>query len=238
MANDKLFQKRKAKSKKDIARKAARISPYDRVLIVCEGEKTEPYYFEDIKIHHDIDSANIVIDGNCGSSPISVVKHAFNIFEKECLKGGNYNKVFCVFDRDSHQSFDDAIKRINEINKNMGDKVCEFHVIKSTPSFEYWLLLHFTPTTRPFSRTENKSPADNVIDELRSFIPDYKKNQRGFYSNSVSDGTLDHAKSHSERIYNNAVRSGDYNPSTNMHEIVIYLENIKKDKNKDDIASS
>lgn len=73
MGSDDLFKKRKAKSVKDTKRKSARREAYDRVLIVCEGTKTEPYYFEGLKAEYNLHSANIRITGNCDSAPISIV---------------------------------------------------------------------------------------------------------------------------------------------------------------------
>lgn len=49
MGTDDLFHKRRAKKAKDLRRRKARRDPYDKVLIVCEGSKTEPYYFTDHK---------------------------------------------------------------------------------------------------------------------------------------------------------------------------------------------
>lgn len=51
MGTDNLFHKRKAKKAGDLARRKARRAPYAKELIVCEGEKTEPYYFKSLKDH-------------------------------------------------------------------------------------------------------------------------------------------------------------------------------------------
>ena len=45
MGSEDLFHKRKAKSAEQLERRKAKRSPYEKVLIVCEGEKTEPNYF-------------------------------------------------------------------------------------------------------------------------------------------------------------------------------------------------
>ena len=52
MGCDDLFKKRKAKKLKDHQRKVAIREPYDRVLIVCEGEKTEPSYFMELREYY------------------------------------------------------------------------------------------------------------------------------------------------------------------------------------------
>ena len=46
MGSDDLFHKRKARTAELHRRRVARRAPYDRVLIVCEGAKTEPNYFK------------------------------------------------------------------------------------------------------------------------------------------------------------------------------------------------
>ena len=102
----------KMKEKKAAAhdRKRQPREPYDVVLIVCEGEKTEPYYLESFRNNLRLSNTNIRICGReCGSAPISVVNYALKEFHAN--KGG-YNKVFCVFDKDKHASYDEAIVKI------------------------------------------------------------------------------------------------------------------------------
>lgn len=62
MGSDDLFNKRKAKGAKDLARKKSKREAYEKVLIVCEGSKTEPYYFEDIRNCHRLNTLNIIIE--------------------------------------------------------------------------------------------------------------------------------------------------------------------------------
>lgn len=45
MGTDNLFYKRKVRKAEMHRRKIDSRSPYDRVLMACEGEKTEPHYF-------------------------------------------------------------------------------------------------------------------------------------------------------------------------------------------------
>lgn len=44
MGSDQLFHRRKAKKAAALRREAQKRAPYDLVLIVCEGGKTEPNY--------------------------------------------------------------------------------------------------------------------------------------------------------------------------------------------------
>jgi len=231
LGSENLFHKRKAKKQQDAARQKANRKPYDNVLIVCEGEKTEPYYFEEMRVYLDLDSTNIEIDGSCGSSPKSVVNHAQKLFDSERASHGNYDRVFCVFDRDQHETFDYALDKISSINRALKkdgySKEDVFTAIRSVPAFEYWFLLHFTPSTRPYSPLVNKSVGDQVIDDLRVYLPDYEKKKEGMYKYSIDNRLIDAAKAHSERIFKNSQNIGNINPSTNVHDLVKYLEKLK-----------
>lgn len=231
MGSEDLFHKRKAKNQQDSVRRNANRKPYDHVLIVCEGEKTEPFYFEEMRVYLDLDSANIKIDGSCDSSPKSVVEYAQELFIKERVKAGNYDRVFCVFDRDQHVTFDYALDKIHSINvelKNEGySEEDVFMAIRSIPAFEYWFLLHFIPSTKPYSPVGTKSVGDQVIDNLKIYLPNYEKKQKGIYKYSIDNGLIAGAKAHSKRIFENSKNTGDINPSTNVHDLVEYLEKLK-----------
>lgn len=56
MGTDNLFHRRKAKQAKELARKKANRERYNKVLIVCEGTKTEPNYFNALKDHLELNS--------------------------------------------------------------------------------------------------------------------------------------------------------------------------------------
>lgn len=77
-------------------------------LIVCEGE-TEETYFEAVRAHFNLTTAEVVVAGNAkGSAPISVVEYA----EERAAEQGGYDAIFCVFDRDGHESFERARSKI------------------------------------------------------------------------------------------------------------------------------
>jgi len=124
-----------ARKPKGSKRKKATKEPYDKVLIVCEGSKTEPNYFEEIQAHYQISSLNIVIDGESGSSPSCVVRHAKNLANKEANLGSPFDKVYCVIDKDNHPCYDSALA---QIRAQSGDV---FQSAQSVPSFEFWLLI-------------------------------------------------------------------------------------------------
>lgn len=145
--------------------------PYDRVLIVCEGSKTEPNYFEEIRQEFRIPGAHVkVISGN-GTAPIQVVDTALETFKEV----PDYEQVFAVFDRDDHLSYHDAIKRA-EANanklKNREKQRVRFEAVASVPSFEVWFLMHFQAVTAWLHR-------DQVMQQLSGYFPGYAKGQKG-----------------------------------------------------------
>ena len=221
MGTDNLFHKRKAKQARDLARKKAKRAPYAKVLIVCEGEKTEPNYFSGLKDHLELNSANVVVTGECGSSPMSIVRFAFQLYREERDVGDPFDKVFCVFDRDTHETYQQALEQIE--TAQLKDT---FRAITSVPCFEYWLLLHFKYTTAPFVAAGNKSAGDRVIEELRKYIPEYQKGDKSVFAQLI--GQMSQARVFAERSLNTARINNTDNPSTLVHKLVEYLQNIKQ----------
>ena len=202
MGTDNLHHKRKAKKTKDHQRRIASRQPYDRVLIVCEGQKTEPFYFEELRKYYNLHSTNIKITGNCDSSPTSILKKAEELF-----------------DDSKKERYQEVINRILA-KKPQGT----FFAITSTPCFEYWLLLHFECRTAPFQSSGNRSMGDNVVKELKKHIPNYHKGSKDIFSNLMS--SLDHAIHNADRIIHIAQGQGFANPSTLVHELVKYLKDL------------
>jgi hypothetical protein len=96
------------------------------ILIVCEGENTEPSYFKQFRLS----SATIKPVGE-GYNTVSLVNRAIQIASKE-----KFEQVWCVFDKDdfSDVDFNNAIA-LAEANN--------FGVAYSNQAFEYWIILHF-----------------------------------------------------------------------------------------------
>ena len=97
MGSEDLFKKRKARRLKDQQRRIGFCQSYDRVLIVCEGEQTEPLYFESFKQEYDLSSANVVVtDASKGSDPVSIIKQAEKLY-KESQKENNATTRLTVY---------------------------------------------------------------------------------------------------------------------------------------------
>lgn len=113
-------------------------APRQRFLIVCEGEKTEPYYFKKFPIPPD----SIIVVKGTGANTDRLVKET--ILEKSRQK---YDQVWVVFDSDSFtpEHFNNAIY----LAKTNG-----IHIAYSNEAFELWYVLHFfyldTAVTREY----------------------------------------------------------------------------------------
>ena len=60
----------KDRQRRRIERKMGRRKEYDRLLIVCEGEETEPNYFNEIRQRYRLSSANVLaIPSEYGTQP-------------------------------------------------------------------------------------------------------------------------------------------------------------------------
>lgn len=221
MGTDNLHHKRKSKNSGQLARRAARRETYAKVLIVCEGEKTEPNYFLGLKDHYALNSANVEITGNCGSDPVSIINHGKQRYREVKNAGDPFDKVYCVFDKDAHPNYKQAMDDIsNATPKNI------FIAINSVPCFEYWLLLHFVYSTKPYAALHNNSACNQVLTDLKVYIPDYAKGRRDIFAELINQ--LDFACHNANRALQVATANDTDNPSTHVHELVAFLQDIKK----------
>jgi hypothetical protein len=218
MGNDQLFHKRKARTAVSLKRKKARRSPYDMVLIVCEGEKTEPNYFKALIDDLLLNTANIVIAKNvAGSSPRTIADFALKEYKKE----KEYDRVYCVFDKDRHTTYDNALDKIRRARLSKGHSIL---ATTSVPCFEFWLLLHFIYTTKQFDIGPGSICA-NVISDLKTHLPGYAKGDIDIYQ--ATKNQLDNAIKNCKRVARHCDTAGTDMPSTNIHDLVEYLRNLK-----------
>lgn len=214
---------RKPRNLKDLQRRQPSRSSYDRVLIVCEGGKTEPNYFRALTVDLQLNTANVEVDGDSGSSPRSVVEYAKKRYKDDSKQNGSdngFDKVYCVFDQDEHPTYNEALGLIRNSPNNI------FYAITSVPCFEFWLLLHFISTTKPIARTGERSPGDNTRYELKKYLPIYEKGDRDIYKQ-----VKEHTVKAIERAYK-AKEAADSvntdNPSTLVHTLVEYLHRLAR----------
>lgn len=203
-------ERRQAKPKRE---------PYDLVLIVCEGAKTEPDYFRALISELRLSTANVeVIGEECGSSPNTLVEYAI----QRLKSSEDLDRVFCVFDRDAHPNFEAACDRCHSLQKKVNGKVVRIEPITSTPCFEYWLILHKAETYRPYAATGRHSVGDQAVRHLGELLGSYSKGD-GAVFRQVRDG-IDLAIARARR----GREQGLENPNTNVDLLVEYLRGLKQ----------
>lgn len=188
----------------------------ESILIVCEGEKTEPDYFTSLRRRFNLATVQVEIRGEeCDPAPISVVNYALVKKEErdKLIKNSQtslpqYQHIWCVCDVENPNNNTTLNEAINKANS-----VDFLTLALSNPAFEFWFLLHFQNTSRPYSN------ATEVIADLKTHLPKYEKSKCPF--DLLFDNTED-AIQRSKRIISNHIDQGDIcpNPSTLVHELI------------------
>ena len=226
MGHDDLFhKKRRAREANDLERPQRALQQQQRILIVCEDSKSGAYYFQDMAEGFGL-SAVDVLGKQCDSAPVSVVKYAVQTYNQE-LPSDPYDRVYCVFDRDQHDSFDSAIQRISNL-KASGKP---FFAITSTPCFEFWLLLHFKFVAHPYMPTGKRSPCDQACSDLKkkNKLQGYDKVSREIYAKLAGEKT-EVAIKNAKRLLKENEKSSSKNPETHVHELVEFLSSLSLHK--------
>lgn len=201
--------------RRQLKRKSKTREPYDRVLIVTEGEKTEPFYLRELVNNYRLSTANIEVIG-AGAGPDTVVERAKELRNRERQRGEKFDQVYCVFDRNRHPGFAGASSRARHLGLRLA---------RSWPCFEYWLLLHFEYVRKPFTGSGKQSDCDNCVRVLRQHIAGYAKATPGVFR--LLKNKIESAKERARRARADARSTGADDPSTEMHDLVEYLQYIK-----------
>lgn len=223
MGSENLFHKNRIKSIRELGRKKQQRQQQVRILIICEDSKSSAYYFEDMAKDYGL-TAVVVHGKQCGSAPISVVEYARRQYEQEFRNGDPYDRVYCVFDQDQHDSFTEACQK-STAYVIQGKP---FFAITSIPCFELWALLHFNFVAKPYKQAGKNSPCAKAIADLRK-IPnwnDYDKAMQDMHA-KLADKT-DTAIKNAKALTESNKKTGSNNPATNIHELVECLQYHKE----------
>ena len=215
----------KARQAAKLARKKARRAPYERILIVSEGSKTEPHYFGEIRAYYRLHTANVQVQsGVLGTQPLQVVQYAEQLFlqgdEAKQIQPRAFEQVYAVFDRDDHPTYHNALGKAAALNgklrSDLGQQIT-FRAVASVPCFELWLLLHFEDVLAPMRRNE-------VYERLRAHLPGYDKGQEGHFERTRPHLDAAHQRaSHLAGIHN---AHDGIEPYTDMHMLVTLLTTL------------
>ena len=221
MSKQRRRPKQRIRQSTQVKRRAHGRRTHAKVLIVCEGKMTEVHYFKKLKDDLALHAAHVEIRSDCQSDPLKIYQYATRLCKQETDMADPYDSVYCVFDKDSHGTYQQAMEQITK------DKSAStFTAINSVPCFEYWLLLHFTPSTKPYRATPGSSACDQVERELKKHLPDYSKSDDSIF-NSL-ENKLNTAIRNAKRTLREAERNQTDNPSTRVYELVEHLQSIER----------
>lgn len=138
------------------------------IRIVCEGKVTEPNYFNGWLRHKGYKLPNPAYKAK-DNSPLGVAREAKRLY-REALKlkipEGQIH-VWAVFDKDGHANIPAAFDLLRDL---------PIGIAFSSVCFEFWVLLHYDYTSRPFR------DCDEVISFIRGqYDSEYAKANDHFY---------------------------------------------------------
>lgn len=197
-------------------------------LIVCEGEKTEPNYFESLK--NDLpkgvlDVCAFKIVGT-GHNTVSLVNNAMTLRNNwQTQTNRPIDKLWIVFDKDSFsdQSFNSAIQTcIAAPNVD-----CAW----TNEAFELWYLLHFHYYNTGISRKQYQDLIEENFKQkgLKGYV--YKKNSTEMYSLLETHASKENAIKNAvklEKLYVGQQNYSTQNPCTMVYKLVAELLGLEK----------
>ena len=214
------------RQQRQLERKLGRRASYDRILIVSEGSKTEPHYFNEIRAAYRLHTANVEVRfSELGTAPIQVVQYARKLFEQgdrhKNIQHRAFEQVYAVIDRDNHESYFNALGLARSLNgklKNDARQFIRFEAVASVPSFELWLLLHYEDIQAPLHR-------DEAMRRIRQYIPSYDKGATSTFA--VTRQNLPLAIRRAEALAERFSADTAPEPYTAIFELVRLLTNLR-----------
>ena len=212
---------------RELLRRKAQRQPAERLLIVCEGSKTEPLYLGEIRQQLRLPSANVQVQPAAyGTEPLRIVEYAERLFTEGqralAIHARSFDRVVVVFDRDEHHTYHAALQRVAALNGRLENdervKV-PFEAVVSVPCFELWLMLHFEEVFAPLHR-------DEALARLRAHVAGYTKGQGSHWA--VTRERIDVATARANALVAAGHTAEDgTQPYTNMHDLVRRLLHLK-----------
>ena len=219
MGTDDLFKKRRAAAKE--RKKEFRTPKPNSFLIVSEGEKTEPLYFDGLADHINqkygkgIDVEKPIIDTQGeGKCTVSLVNATERIVSRASII---YSQVWVVFDKDDFEDFDEAIA----LAEKKG-----YRVAWSNQSFEYWIYLHFNHSDSALHRDVWVNKLDELFKNRGISKTGYQKNDPDIFDIVREHGSLRAAVNSATRMENffkGTRKASQCDPCTTVHHLILAL---------------
>ncbi len=215
--------KRERKEAKAAAKRQERVRPRQvRFLIVCEGKKTEPHYFEALVTNYTSTVRDETIEGE-GMATVALVKKTLEIKKTlELQNAMTFDRVWVVFDKDDFKDFNEAIA----LARRYG-----FKSAWTNEAFELWYYLHFEYLDTGIDRAAYIRKLEEVIRKrMGDDTFEYKKGSPDNYRLMQTYGREDLAKRSAVRL-RKLFHGSDYashKPCTMVDMLVKELEEPEK----------
>ncbi len=204
-----------------------------RYYIFCEGEQTEPKYFqgfkkmiEDNPVYKDM----VLIEIEpCQAETMRVIGMAEDYVKKNKIKKG---QIWCVYDKDSFPSehFNGVVERADSLNKENIE--LQYHAAWSNECIEFWFVLHFAYYTSNNHRSEYIEFLNNKFKELG--LGKYRKNMNNIFEILMEYGNPKLAIRYAKRLIKDGKGKTptEIAPGTKVYELVEELEKYLPEKKK------
>ncbi|WP_079037052.1 RloB family protein [Streptomyces silaceus] len=205
------MSRRQVRGSQKISKSRGRRSENKKVLIVTEGVKTEPQYFEGLASHLNAQAVHVISVRPIGTGrdPLSVVREADRRRRREEQDGDAFDSVWCVVDVDTHATLPAACELASRHS---------LYIAVSSPCFEIWLLWHFE---------EHRAwvTAQALADKLKKHGISGKKLPSNFPYTKYPE-----AQARAKKCETICVNHAPPNPSSSVSELVAELEHSCKMK--------
>lgn len=200
-------------------RRAGFRPPRRYYLIVCEGEETEPNYFEALRETLPNQMVERITVKGSGRGTSELLKCAKKEVERRLASGNPpYYYVWLVFDKDEFPDFDRTILEIEALDATADPQKRRPHWFAawSNEAFELWYLLHFQDITGgPLSRKGYQA----LLSKALGFP--YQKNDPNLYPHLAN--RVDLAIARAQRLlgrYPKETPFSERNPCTTVGQLV------------------
>ncbi len=196
-----------------------------RFLIVCEGENTEPCYFQSFPVQ----TAEVKTFG-MGRSKTSLVEYVIDLVNQD--QNDPDREVWIVFDMDFNHLKEESLQKKDFNDAVRLAKTNRFQVAYSNDAFELWFLLHYQLLESALTRLEYYERLSKL------WGISYERQGKGVqFCRSVYQRLLEDQNASQESAIRNAERlhqqkaqipPADQNPCTTIYQLVTELNKYLK----------
>jgi RloB-like protein len=199
---------RRPKAERRQGRRGRRVGTREvrqRFLIVCEGEQTEPKYFQSFQV-----PGLVIKTEDANERGRALVDRATQLREED-----DYDQVWCVFDRDDllPSQIGEAFQRARQVR---------ISIAFSNQAFELWYLLHFDYHNVAITRRDYYERLERRLGRA------YAKNSTTMYDLLIDTQPIAIANARRLLALYDPWRPAEHDPCTTVHHLVEELNKHRR----------